>query len=186
MAALTAKGSYVNDVNVELLEDVELSFKLFEFSVRTMCYAELDEVNVEIFGRDLQLILEEENISFSDGSFTNNSEIVKVSQMAVSIAFGGTAICLDCSLEHIKELDEKLTILKSLIKAVRNAFSHGIAAPRWYLKAHKREILDLAFIDGPVINLEELNDQPFDYSQLGGLAVWYRIKEYVAEQVSNT
>ncbi len=176
----------MNDTTVELLEDVELSYKLFEFSVRTMCYAELDEINVETFGRDLQLNLEEENISFRDDLFKNNDEIVKASQMAVSTAFGATAICLDCSLENIKDLNENLTILKALIQAVRNAFSHGIAAPYWYVKPHKREILDLAFINGPVINLGELDGQPFNYSQLGGLAVWLRVKEYVVKQVSST
>jgi hypothetical protein len=176
----------VNDTTVELLEDVELSYKLFEFSVRTMCYAELDEINVEVFGRDLQLNLEEENVSFRDDLFKNNDEIVKASQMAVSTAFGATAICLDCSLEYRKGLGENLTILKALIQAVRNAFSHGIAAPCWYVKPHKREILDLAFINGPVINLEELDGQPFNYSQLGGLAVWFRIKDYVVKQVSST
>ena len=167
----------------ELVEDAELSFKLFEFTIRTMCYAELERFDVELFGQDLQLNLEKENVAYPAGEFTSSENVIRVSQMAVSTAFGATAICLDCILENSQSNSTDITILKSLISAVRNAFSHGIAAPKWYIKPHKYEILDLAFVGGPRIDLEILNGQRFEYSQIGGLAVWNRVKEYV---VSNT
>lgn len=167
----------------ELIEDVELSFKLFEFSVRTMCYAELEKIDSDLFGQYLQLNLPQENVAFSGGVFQDENEIVKVSQMAVSTAFGSTAICLDCLLEKNVSDSPKIITIKSLISAVRNAFSHGIAAPNWYVKPHKYEKLDLSFIAGPVVNLEQLNGSAFDYSQIGGLAVWYRAKEFI---IANT
>jgi len=170
----------------ELIHDVELSFKLFEFSVRTMCFAELGEINSEIFGRELQLNFEVENFSFSEGRFTKQEEIICASQMAVSAAFAATATCLDCALENHEASSSELKILKSLISAVRNAFAHGIAAPRWYIKKHKYEILNLNFILGPEISLESLNGEPFDYSQIGGLALWYRVKNEVVHALSNT
>lgn len=49
--------------------------------------------------------------------------------MAVGAAFGSTAIGLDCLLERISLSIPELKPLKSIIGAVRNAFSHGIAAP---------------------------------------------------------
>ncbi|WAJ72143.1 hypothetical protein [Catenovulum adriaticum] len=163
----------------ELIEDVELSFKLFEFAVRTMCYAELDKIDSTLFGQDIQLNLTEENVSFSDNNFQDLNEIIKVSKMAVGTAFGSTAICLDCLLENNQSKNENIINAKSLISAVRNAFSHGIAAPEWYVKKHNFKIIDLSFINGPKVDLESLNKKAFDYSQIGGLAVWYRLKDYV-------
>lgn len=164
-----------------LIEDVELSFKLFEFAVRAMCYAELDKFDANLFGQDLQLNMPEENVAFSNSIFQDKNEIIKVSQMAVGAAFGSTAICLDCLLENRSSGDPNIVVIKSIVSAVRNAFSHGIAAPSWYIKPHKYEKLDLSFINGPLIDLEQLNGKSFDYSQIGGLAVWYRLKEYVTE-----
>ena len=161
-----------------LIEDVELSFKLFEFSVRTMCYAELDKIDVESFGNDLQLNLPEENVSFPTGDFLDSENVIRFSQMSVGTAFGATAICLDCLLENSSTEDPNLQSIKSLVGAIRNAFSHGIAMPCWYIKKHKYEKIDLAFVNGPVIDLEELNGKVFYYQQIGGLALWYRIKEY--------
>jgi len=163
----------------ELIEDVELAFKLYEFSIRTMCYAELEYFDVERFGRDLGLDFKQENVLYGKGQFANVSEIIQASQMAVGTAFGATAICLDCLLENSGSVEPNLKVIKSLVSAVRNAFSHGIAAPRWFIKPHKVEVLDLSFISGPKIDLASLNGEIFDYAQIGGLAVWYRVKEYV-------
>ena len=162
-----------------LIEDVELSFKLFEFSVRTMCYAELEKFDHHLFGQDLQLNLPEENVAFSSKDFQEIEEIIKVSQMSVGAAFGSTAICLDCLLENNVTSETNIKSAKSLISAIRNAFTHGIAAPKWYVKTHNFQEIDLSFINGPVVDLEHLNKQLFNYSQIGGLAVWYRLKEYV-------
>ena len=164
-----------------LVEDVELSFKLLEFSIRTMCYIELEKIDVNLFGQDLQINFERENVSFPEGEFISNKDIIHGSYMAVSTAFGSTAICLDSMLENDKTDKEEIKTLKKLIQAVRNAFSHGIASPRWYIKPHKCEILDLNFVQGPIIDLGKLNGQPFDYIQIGDLACWYRIKNYVIE-----
>ncbi|MEM5508112.1 hypothetical protein WNY98_04435 [Pseudoalteromonas sp. AS71] len=169
-----------------LIEDTELSFKLLEYSIRNMCYAELGEIDADLFGQDLQLNLDEESVSYSSGEFKNQDSIVRASQMAVSTAFGATAICLDCILEKVKSDDSEIKIIKSLISATRNAFSHGIASPEWFVKPHKFEVLDLSFVGGIRVNLENLNRQPFDYSQIGGLAVWYRVKSHIILYVSNT
>ena len=180
--ALCVSGVVVNN----LIEDAELAFKLLEYSIRNMCYAELGKVDADIFGQDLQLNLDEENVSYSSGEFNDQDNIVRTSQMAVSTAFGATAICLDCILEKVDTENNELKTIKSLISATRNAFSHGIAAPEWFVKPHNFEVLDLSFVDGIEVSLETLNGLPFDYSQIGGLAVWYRIKSYIISSVSNT
>jgi hypothetical protein len=162
-----------------LVEDVELSFRLFEFSIRTMCYAELKKFDSELFGQQIQLNLPEENVFFSNREFQNTSEIIKASQMAVGAAFGATAICLDCLLKKYISGGIEILTIKSLVAAVRNAFSHGIAAPSWYVKSHKYEKLSLLFVGGPEVDLAKLNGKSFEYSQIGGLALWFRVKDYV-------
>lgn len=169
----------------EHIEDIRLSFMLFEFSIRTMCYAELEKFDVELFGQDLQINLAKENVSYRSGKFNDQQNIIRSSQMAVGAAFGCTAICLDCALEKQKNSSHQIQTLKALVSAVRNAFSHGIAAPSWYVKEHKQERLNLDFIQGPIVDLGILNGQPFDYEQIGGLATWYRINDYVIKSMSS-
>lgn len=165
--------------DAELIEDAELSFKLLEFSIRAMCYAELGKIDAALFGQDLQLNLEEENVFYSNGEFSNPDEIVRASQMNIGAAFAATAISLDCALERYSCENKNIEIIKKLIQSVRNAFSHGIANPTWYVKQHKREILDLSFIHAPAVDLGALNGNTFKYSDIGGLAAWYRAKEFV-------
>jgi hypothetical protein len=167
------------------VENVGLSFRLLEFAVRTMCYAELNKIDPAEFDSDLQLNLAEENVAYPGGNFRKSEDIVIAAQMGVGAAFASTAICLDCLLEGYKPEVANITALKSLVSAVRNAFSHGIAEPRWYIKPHKVQVLDLAFIGGPMVDLGTLNGQPFDYSQIGGLALWYRAKGALINAVQN-
>ncbi|EPS0664156.1 hypothetical protein ACEV8V_25100 [Vibrio parahaemolyticus] len=162
----------------ELIQDVEISFEVFEHAIRTMCYSELEAFDVDLFGQDLQLNLEE-NLQFPKGKFTTHAEIIRTAQMSVSLSFAATSIAMDCLLEQVHATEIDLIAAKEVIKAVRNAFSHGIAAPTWFVKPHKFAKYDLAFVSGPIVDLEVLNQKVFDYSQVGGLAVWYRLKEYV-------
>ncbi|HIF9274859.1 TPA: hypothetical protein ACX6QR_002881 [Photobacterium damselae] len=165
-------------ISQELVESVEISFEILEHAIRTMCYSELDAFDVDLFGQDLQLNLEE-NIQFPRGKFTTHKNIVRTAQMSVSLSFAATAIAMDCLFENVNTLDTDSRAAKEVIKAVRNAFSHGIADPTWFIKPHKLEKYDLGFVLGPIVDLETLNRARFDYSQIGGLAVWYRLKEYV-------
>jgi len=168
----------------ELIEDAELSFKLLEFSIRAMCYAELGKIDAVLFGQDLQLNLEEENVFYPQGEFSDPDSIILASQMNIGAAFAATAISLDCALEKYKSENQNIETIKKLIQAVRNAFSHGIANPVWYVKQHKREILDLTFMRAPTVDLGALNGNAFKYSDIGGFAAWYRAKAFVLAALS--
>ncbi len=172
--------------NDYLLEDVELSFKLFEFSIRTMCYAELEGIDSEVFGRELQINLDEENICFSDDSFKDKNEIIRVSQMNVGAAFAATAISLNCLLEGKNDIPTNIVSAGKIVSAVRNAFSHGVASPTWFIKPHRVESIDLGFLNGPVIDLGALNGKGFDYSHVGGVAIWYNLKDEIVSYIKNT
>ncbi|USD33754.1 MULTISPECIES: hypothetical protein [Vibrio] len=162
----------------ELNQDVEISFEILECEIRSMCYSELNAFDVDLFGQDLQLNLEE-NLQFPKGKFTSHADIVRTAQMSISLSFAGTSIAMDCLLENTNPSEAEAIAAREVIKAVRNAFSHGIAAPTWFVKPHKFEKYDLGFVSGPVVDLGALNQMEFDYAQIGGLAVWYRLKEYV-------
>lgn len=168
----------------ELIQDAELSFKLLEFSIRTMCYAELGEIDAVLFGQDMQVNLEEENILYRQGELSDLENIIFASKMSVGAAFAATAISLDCALEKHKSENQNIVTIKKLIQAVRNAFSHGIANPIWYVKPHKCEILDLKFICAPTVDLGALNGNIFKCSDIGGFAAWYRAKAYVLSELS--
>ena len=176
----------MNSDTRNLMEDAELSFKLLEFAIRTMCYSELNKIDAHLFGQELQVNLEEENVCFPAGLFQDQDEIIKVAQMNVGAAFAATAISLDCMLEGRNNLPSNIAALGKLVAAVRNAFTHGVAAPSWFVKPHKEESIDLGFINGPVINLGALNGKEFIYSQLGGFAVWYRVKHEMLSYISST
>jgi hypothetical protein len=167
----------------ELIQDAELSFKLLEFSIRTMCYAELGKIDTVLFGQDLQINLEEENLLYRQGEFSDFGKIILASKMSIGAAFAATAISLDCVLEKYRSENQNIETIKKLIQAVRNAFSHGIANPVWYVKPHKREILDLNFICAPTIDLGALNGNTFKSSDIGGYAAWYRAKTYVLTEL---
>lgn len=175
----------MNDDTRNLIEDTELSFKLFEFAVRIMCYSELNKIDGSAFGQELQLNLEDENVCFSGGLFEEQNEIVKVAQMNVGAAFAATAISLHRVLEGRNNSPANIVALGTLVVAVRNAFAHGMAAPTWFVKPHKAESVDLSFINGPVVDLGELNGKAFEYSQFGGLAVWYRVKNATLAYISS-
>lgn len=166
-------------------QDVELSFRLLEFAIRTMCYAELKKIDLDEFGGDLQLNLEEESISYPGGKFDTAEDIILTSQMSVGVAFASTAICLNCLADKFRCESIHIATLKSLISAVRNAFSHGVSSPEWYIKPHKVEVLDLCFLRGPQVDLGALNGLPFEYSHIGGLALWYRIKDFLVNAANS-
>ncbi len=169
-----------------LVEDVELSFKLLEFAIRVMCYSELDNINPEVFGQELQLNLDEENVSFSDDVFKDKEEIIRASQMNVGPAFAATAISLHRLMEGKQDFPSNIEAACKVISAVRNAFSHGIASPSWFVKRHKREEIDLGFVSGPIVDLGALNGSQFEYSHIGGLAVWYHLRDEIFGYVKNT
>lgn len=169
-----------------LLQDIDLSFRLFEFCIRTMCYAERGDFNIELFCQDIQLNFEEGNVAYNNDLFKSSEDIILASQMSVGAAFGSTAICLDKALGKEKSDCANFQAIKKFIGQVRNAFAHSIAAPSWYVKSHNLEAIDLSFISGPTIDLNELNGCEFEYSQIGGLEFWYKVKDYATKQISDT
>ena len=171
------------------IKDAEYAFRLLEFSIRVMNYIDLDQVDLNTFGQETTILLDEENVTFDDGYFSSRDNAVLVSQMAVGAAFGASAIALDNVIEatgrnrnpdSTAEIDQ----LWAVIYAVRNAFAHGIAKPIWVIKEKYRREIELT-LDGKtvMIDFSNLDGQSFEYAHLSGFGNWLRIKDRVFELV---
>lgn len=169
--------------SVEVKQDVEFAFRVLEFSIRTLCYFELGLCDISRFGQDATILLEEENVGFNDGYFLSENNAVLVSKMNVGAAFGASAIALDKLYEAVRgnrnpASDDQVDMLWALVYAVRNAFSHGIANPKWTIKERYQRVLSIPFVEPELfINLEELNGSSFEYAHIGGFANWMKLKE---------
>jgi hypothetical protein len=163
--------------------DVESAFLVLEHALRVLSYHELALFDYEAFGQELTLLLKEENISFSDRYFVEPSHCILTAKMSVGAAFGASAIALDNLFETYQEILEDKSIdrlypLWSIVYAVRNAFAHGIANPKWEINKKYQRRIHVELDGKPLsIDLTALNEQQFTYSQIGGFATWHKIKD---------
>lgn len=168
---------------LEAKQDVDFAFYLLEFSIRTMCYLELEKVDIALFGQEITILLEQENVSFDSQFFSSKENAILISHMNVGAAFGASAIALDNLFEAaIGQRDpssrKQVNMLWALIYAVRNAFAHGIANPKWVIKGGYRRKLRIHLENKElIVDLAALDHVNFDYSHIGGFANWLKIKE---------
>lgn len=176
----------INDVSQDLeyaMHDVEHAFRLLEFSIRVLNYFELGKVDLHLFGLKTIIQLDEENVTFNDGYFSSDENAELTAKIAVSANFGTSAIVLDNLFEatgfnRTPASNDEFYLLWTLIYAVRNAFAHGVANPRWIIKGKYRREIEISIAGrNTVINLSALEGHEFDYSHIGGLAKWFQIKD---------
>jgi len=166
----------------EALKDVDRAFRHLEFSIKLMCYIELDHIDREKFDTDITLCLERENVSFPADTFQSMDSLVRVARTNVGISFGITAIVLDAAFEtaSIKprpESDVADDLLRTFVYMVRCAFAHNPALPCWEVRGSYQRNLDLKLEGENIsIDLSRLHGKSFDYADIGGLANWYRIR----------
>ena len=171
--------------------DVEQAFRLLEFSIRISNYFELDGFELEKFGRDTIVVLDEENVTFRDGFFIEADNLGLTASIAIGVSFGTTAIVLDNLFELVGQgrdpvSENEFDVLRALVYAVRNAFAHGAANPKWVVKEIYQRELELS-VGGTktTISLGELNGQEFRYANIGGITQWFHIKDRVLEIITD-
>jgi hypothetical protein len=103
-------------------------------------------------------------------------------QNNLTIAFGAAAITLNRTREELGiELPNPITSEReqciALIYQIRNAFAHDIAEPTWKINGRYRRIYE---VGGERVDLTSLHDTTFEYSQIGGLDAFFRIKDFFA------
>lgn len=173
------------------ISDVEHAFRQLEFSIKLMCYSELGHIDLAKFDSDVTIILEKENIGFNTGSFQSTDDVVLASQINVGICFGVSAIVLDAAfasagIKGKPESRDQVDELRTLVYMVRCAFAHNIAYPQWEARGPYSRKLELCLEPTPLsIDLEHLNGQDFEYSQIGGFANWYKIRDLSLQRIKN-
>lgn len=164
------------------IEDVQYAFKLIEFSIRNWMYFELKKVDINLFGQDCCVLLCEGNITFSDNYFSDYENAITVAKMNIGSAFGTSAIALDNLFEargltRQPNSNDEVHRLWSLVYAVRNAFAHGSANPRWVVRKRQSQRLTIEIEHSEfIIDLSALNGSDFEYQHIGGFANWEKIK----------
>lgn len=68
----------------------------------------------------------------------------------------------------------------AVIYQIRNAFAHDIAEPRWKINPRYKRIYGFG---GITIDLTNSDGEVFDYSDIGGPDVFFRIKDYFAHEL---
>ncbi|MEX1107690.1 MAG: hypothetical protein WEC00_02145 [Dongiaceae bacterium] len=182
-----------NDRNQELALarcDAAFAFRLLEFSIRIESFLSLGKLDFEAFGQEVTILLESKNISFSDGYFSSKENSVQASSMSIGVAFGATAIALDNYFEVARgrrdaDSADPADALWAIVYAVRNAFAHGIANPRWKISPqYRREFLIEHNGERVTVDLRNLDGREFKYEQIGGVENWYKLKRWAFELLS--
>ena len=148
------------------------AWKLYNYGLKGKINAE--ELDADVTWRD------EGNFFVVPRALGSADDLIIALENNLVIAFGAAAITLnrvreemDIPLPDPIETDAEQCI--ALIYQVRNAFAHDIAEPVWRVNGRYRRELQFGKVR---VNLSQLDGEPFRYEHLGGIDVFYRIKDY--------
>jgi hypothetical protein len=167
----------------EVIEDIELSYKQFEFAIRLLTYCEVGNLDAKKFDDDHVIDLPEGTFHFPAGRFSDVASITNGAAIGVLLSVGGMAIALDRGFDEKKfprdpAANDPAGKLRLLIYMVRSAFAHDIASPCWEVRGAFQRRLTIDFDPNPLtIDLTALHGQAFHMNQLGGYYNWVRIYE---------
>lgn len=168
---------------IEALKDVEISFWQLEFAIKLLSYCELGKIDHHDFDTDHTVLLENGNLGFPTGHFSDPNNIISAAMVSVSLAFGASALALDKAYEVAGIISEPTAAnnfikLRTLVYMVRCAYAHGIADPKWEVRGQYKQIISVELANWRVeVNLAELHGQNFDFNQLGGHHIWFQIRD---------
>ncbi len=167
----------------EALEDLEIAFLQLEFVIRLLSYCELKKIDPSEFDTDHTVLLENGNLRFPTGHFSDLDNIIRAANVSVSLAFGGSALALDKAYEvaGIKPdpaSKDGLIKLRTLVYMVRCAYAHGVAEPKWEVRDKYQQALEVELAGKQItIDLRKLDGQDFNFDQLGGHRSWFNIRD---------
>lgn len=122
-----------------------------------------------------------------DKIFDSYDDLILACENNLSVAFGAAVITLDRSREEsgfalpnpiVTENDQAT----SLIYQIRNAFAHDISEPTWRItKERFRRVYEFGGIRVDLSGIE--TGKPFEYADIGGPDILFRIQEYFASNL---
>ena len=121
-----------------------------------------------------------------DQIFHSDKDLLLALENNLTIAYGAAAITLNRSREEAdiklpKELLSEADICVWLIYHIRNAFAHDIAEPKWEIR---NKTLRIPYIfAGVEADLTNVHQEPFKYTDLGGLDAIFIIRDYALSNI---
>lgn len=171
----------------DALKDIEISFLQLEFAMKLLSYCELGKIDALEFDTDHEVVLVNGNLRFPAGHFSDPHNIVRSAAVAVSLAFGASALALDkayevAGVQKFPTSEKHADNLRTLVYMVRCAYAHGIAEPKWEVRGEYKRRMNLNIGMSQInINFEELAGKNFDFKDLGGHRIWFLIKDAAIE-----
>ena len=168
--------------NHEALEDIDIAFRQLEFAIKLLSFCELGNINPKEFDTDHVVLLDDGNLHFPPGHFSDQDSLIRAASISVLLAFGASALLLDKGFEAMSivpnpEASDNAGKLRSLIYMVRCAQAHGIADPHWEVRGKYAQTVTVDLAGAQIsLDLAALHGQRFHIDQLGGYENWYRIR----------
>ena len=169
----------------EVIQDIELSYRQFEFSIRLLSFCELGKIDPKEFDDDHIIALPEGTLHFPAGQFASKESIQHAAAIGVLITVGAMALAMDRGFEEIKVArDPKATDstgrLRLLIYMIRCAYAHDVASPCWQARGDFQRQLIIDLDPNPLtLDLADVNGKPFNVEQIGGYYNWDRLYRMV-------
>jgi hypothetical protein len=174
----------------EVLQDVEIAFRQLEFSIKLLSYCELRKIDPSDFDTDHTVLLENGNLGFPTGHFTDPDNIIRAAGVSVLLAFAGSALALDKAYEMagIKpspQCNDNQESIRTLVYMVRCAYAHGISEPQWEARGQYQCKLRIELgAEKTEIDLSSLHGQLFDFDHIGGHRKWFQIRDSAVSRLS--
>lgn len=161
-------------------QQLEFAWKLYNYVL---------ESKIDITELDKPITFKEGASVFvlSDKLFDSYDDLVIATQNNLTIAFGAAAITLNRAREEQgiplpNPVNSEHDQCVSLIYQIRNAFAHDISEPRWSITDPR--YARIYQFDNLRIDLTNVGDKPFEYSDIGGPEFLRIIKDYALDQWS--
>ena len=111
------------------IEDGEIAFIQPDFPLKLLSYCELKKIDPSQFDTDHTVLLENGNLRFQTGHFSDLDNIIRAAQVSALLAFGASALVLNDAYEvaGIKSDPssvDKIIKLRTLVFMVRCAYAH--------------------------------------------------------------
>ena len=171
----------------EAFEDIDVAFLQLEFSIKLLTFCELEKIDPAEFDTDLTVLLDDGNLPYPSGHFSDPGNIVRSAGVSVSLAAGASAFVLDkvwevAGIAPDPAAEDPSAQLRTVVYMVRCAYAHGIAEPRWEVRGDFRRVFELRLANGPVaLDLRALHGRHFDFDDLGGYRTWFAIRDVTIE-----
>ncbi|SDL96353.1 hypothetical protein [Maricaulis salignorans] len=139
--------------------------------------------NIDFGKLDIPVTFQEDGqiLVLPDRIFDNENDFILAFQNQLCVAFGAAAITLNRSREEAgitlpDPIQSEQDQCVALTYQIRNAFAHDISEPKWDLRK-KRYAREYEF-GGIRVDLRNVGDKAFEYQDIGGPDVLFRIREY--------